>query len=290
MIPVLNVCDLFNQNHQKTPLAIHHLEELLRNDIYIPKKPHRHSFYQVLFIEKGNGIHRIDFEDHLISSPIIYFLSPGQVHDLVFDDKNTTGILINFSEDFFNSFLLKTNYLEDFYFFNKNGKFSCYNFDEHFDDIKILFRKILYHYENPSKNTNNIIRTLLLEIFYLVENEKYSDAENTNYSSQKNIISKFEKLIEKHFPEAHYPNYYAERLSVTANYLNAVCKKNSDVTAGEIIRKRIVLEAKRLLINSELTISEIAYHLHFEDNSYFTKFFKTQTQTSPSDFRKNQNR
>jgi AraC-like DNA-binding protein len=58
------------------------------------------------------------------------------------------------------------------------------------------------------------------------------------------------------------------------------------ISAGELIRDRILLEAKRLLINLDLTISEIAYQLNFSDNSYFTKFFKKYTGQKPDEFRK----
>ena len=80
------------------------------------------------------------------------------------------------------------------------------------------------------------------------------------------------------------------QLAVTPNYLNSVCKSISGKTAGEIIRNRIVLEAKRLLVNSQFTISQIAFELNFEDNSYFTKFFKSNAGISPLDFRKNLNK
>lgn len=90
--------------------------------------------------------------------------------------------------------------------------------------------------------------------------------------------------------EAHNPKFYADHLSVTPNYLNTLCKKVTGKTVGKIIRNRIILEAKRLLVNSEYTISQIAYDLYFEDNSYFTKFFKANTGLSPIEFRKSLNK
>lgn len=90
--------------------------------------------------------------------------------------------------------------------------------------------------------------------------------------------------------EAHHPKFYAAHLSVTPNYLNTLCKKLAGKTLGEIIRSRIVLEAKRLLVNSEYTISQIAYELYFEDNSYFSKFFKANTGLTPAEFRKSINK
>jgi AraC-like DNA-binding protein len=82
------------------------------------------------------------------------------------------------------------------------------------------------------------------------------------------------------------PKDYAEMLFITPNHLNALCRETLNTPAGEIIRNRVALEAKRLLTNLDLTITEIAYRLGFADNSYFTKFFKKQTNTNPEDFRK----
>ncbi|WP_242692211.1 helix-turn-helix domain-containing protein [Aridibaculum aurantiacum] len=75
-------------------------------------------------------------------------------------------------------------------------------------------------------------------------------------------------------------------LYVTPNHLNALCKDVTGRPAGELIRDRVLLEAKRLLINAKMSISEIALELDFTDNSYFTKFFKKYEGVTPEVFRK----
>ena len=75
-------------------------------------------------------------------------------------------------------------------------------------------------------------------------------------------------------------------LFITPNHLNALCKEHWGMQAGEVIRNRIILEAKRLLVNQQTSISEIAYTLNFKDNSYFSKFFKKSVGITPEEFRK----
>jgi len=75
-------------------------------------------------------------------------------------------------------------------------------------------------------------------------------------------------------------------LYITPNHLNAVCKDMMGVSAGEMIRNRIILEAKRMLTNPQLSINEISLKLNFSDNSYFTKFFKKLENITPEEFRK----
>jgi AraC family transcriptional regulator, transcriptional activator of pobA len=106
-------------------------------------------------------------------------------------------------------------------------------------------------------------------------------------ASKHNVVlmRQFEKLIEQHFREKRLPKEYAEMMFVTPNHLNALSNDVAGKSAGELIRERILLEAKRLLANSDLMISQIAAILHFEDNAYFTRFFKKYLGTTPEGFR-----
>ena len=90
----------------------------------------------------------------------------------------------------------------------------------------------------------------------------------------------------QHYIDVKLPKDYAELLYITPNHLNAVCKDVLGLSAGEVIRNRTLLEAKRLLTNPRLNISEIAFNLNFSDNSYFTKFFKKIEGITPEEFRK----
>jgi AraC family transcriptional activator of pobA len=107
------------------------------------------------------------------------------------------------------------------------------------------------------------------------------NVKSNNYST----LRKFLNLIEKNVSILKFPREYAELLYVTPNHLNAICKELLGKSAGGMIRDRVVLEAKRLMINLDLSISEIAYELNFRDNSYFSKFFKKYTGITPEEFR-----
>jgi len=288
--PVLSACDLVNNEKKIQNYIIHDLKELLDEDMYIPKKPHRHTFYQILYIERGSGVHKIDFQEYEIKDHTVFFLRPGQVHDLIFKDKNPKGFLINFNESFFNQFLLQSNFIDHLPLFSKSGKHCHHQIKNNEGDIKYAFTKILNFNAEELKYTSELTKLCILEILLLIsEDIKSVEQLNTNYT-QHNLVKKFEESLEKFFKEEHYPKFYADQLAVTPNYLNSVCKSISGKTAGEIIRNRIVLEAKRLLVNSQFTISQIAFELNFEDNSYFTKFFKSSAGISPLDFRKNLNK
>lgn len=278
-LPTLTTCDLITKNRTETNLVVHCLDDLFAEDIYIPKKPHRHTFYQVLFIQEGKGVHKIDFNDYKITSNSLFFLAPGQVHNLELKEYSK-GVLINFDESLYHIFLANTGTIDDYPFFNRSGKYSFYQLANNDTAIFDVIARIKIH-----RNTKELVRLYLLELFYFIY-QNYKEISFKKYSSSQKLITDFDVLIEQNYDLQHYPKFYANKLAVTPNYLNSVCQKTRSKTAGDLIRERIILEIKRLLVNSQLTVIEIAYLLGFDDNSYFTKFFKQQEGITPTQFRK----
>jgi len=132
----------------------------------------------------------------------------------------------------------------------------------------------------------DMVRALMLQVFILINRINTDNKETQQPLYNYTLLKTFQKLIEKNFVTLKLPKDYAELLYITPNHLNALCNDLLGISAGEVIRNRILLEAKRLLINLNLTISEISYQLNFNDNSYFTKFFKKYTGLTPEEFRK----
>ncbi|WP_312089630.1 AraC family transcriptional regulator [Chryseobacterium sp.] len=289
-IPLLKSCDIRKRDNQKNNFAVHNLNELVKEDLYIPKIPHRHSFFQILYVSRGAGIHYVDFQEWKIEDGTIFFLSPGQVHDLRFTSRNPEGIMINFNEDFFNDFLSQKDFINSLPVFSKSGKYGFRKVDSCKSELESTIAKILKVIKYDSLYKKQFIQTLVLEIVLMIAIKTKDENPENEIIRNNYLLVKFEKLLEKYFMEAHHPKFYAAHLSVTPNYLNTLCKKLTGKTLGEIIRSRIVLEAKRLLVNSEYTISQIAYELYFEDNSYFSKFFKANTGLTPAEFRKSINK
>lgn len=248
--------------------------------------PHRHSFYQVLYINEGSGEHTIDFEEYRIKKHTLFFLAPGQVHEWKMAP-TSKGMLINFSELFFSSFLAKNNYIADFNFFLGNGHSSYVDVSRNHALIKNLFVQMETEYEQCKDCSYDMIRVLLLQLFILVNRSVIGDAAIPSQRHNYFLVRSFQKLVEQYYTTKRLPRDYAELLFITPNYLNALCKKALGRSAGEIIRDRILLEAKRLLINSALFVNEIGWQLKFEDSSYFSRFFKKYAGVTPEEFREN---
>ena len=131
----------------------------------------------------------------------------------------------------------------------------------------------------------NAVRIWLAQIFILIE-EHCSRREEIDQSKGKLMhINEFTRLIDRHYKNIKFPKDYAAMLNMTSNHLNSLCMTLVGKTAGELIRERLVLEAKRLLVNAKISSAEIAFQLGFESSSYFTQFFKKNTGLTPNSFR-----
>ena len=150
--PVYSACDLISKENSGHQVVVHELKDLLTEEEFIPSKPHRHTYYQILFVEKGSGIHKVDFNETEINAPVIYFLSPGQVHDLVFERKETEGYMINFDGEFFDKFLTKSNGLDGLPFFGYRKSINSFHIEtEKVQELKNILKKINSLFEAKSK-------------------------------------------------------------------------------------------------------------------------------------------
>lgn len=283
-IPVLEICNMVDATSVPQEVLVFELDMFLQshqNMVF----PHRHSFYQVLFIESGVGFHIIDFKKFEVRKNIVYFLTPGQVHEWQFSP-GTKGLLINFTEAFFSLYLSNFHYLKNFPFFLANGSHAVLDIQSVEHKIKPLLQDIRDEYFHQPVKHLNMLRLLLLQLFEWMNRQIDATEETEMIKPGMHIMRKFYLLIEEHYTNKHLPKEYAAMLFITPNYLNELCVLHTGHSAGEHIRNRILLEAKRLLVNSSLSISEIAWSLHFENHSYFSRFFKKYCAVTPEAFRK----
>jgi AraC-like DNA-binding protein len=248
--------------------------------------PHKHDFYHLVFFTAGTGSHIIDFQSFPVNPRQIYFMVPGQVHSWNFTGP-VDGYVINFSEQFFNSFLHRADYLDQFPFFSGASIDQVIEVPVDSESrVSNLFEQLINENESPEHMGADMVRVLMLELFITISRLQTEKPATDQLSYNYTLLKSFQKLIDKNFTRLRMPHEYAAMLYITPNHLNALCNDVLGISAGEVIRRRVTLEAKRLLINFKLSITEIARQLNFQDNSYFTKFFKKQEGLAPEEFRK----
>jgi len=282
-IPVYTICHLSESGQED--ILISRFAPYLETHRNL-ELPHKHTFYHLLLFTEGGGSHAIDFEQFKVRPYQLYFMIPGQVHSWSFEGR-VDGYVVNFSIPFFQSFLLKNDYLEQFPFFSGITANSVIDLPEKSrKGVKELFERLAREGEQGQDLVLDMVRALLLQLFILVGRLDPDRGSGKGLPSNHLLLKNFQRLIEKNYLTLRLPREYALQLYVTPNHLNALSNDVLGLSAGELIRNRVLLEAKRLLVNLDLSISEIAYQLNFNDNSYFTKFFKKQTGVTPEDFRK----
>ncbi|OYD46482.1 hypothetical protein CHU00_07305 [Sphingobacterium cellulitidis] len=281
-IPVLEQCTVSYKEDK------HFLADRL--EVYLGKNnnlvfPHRHNFYQMLLFLSGSGMHEIDFKQYKVVPGQVYFMGPGQVHSWMFEGE-MKGYIVNFDIDYFKSLLIQPDYVENLDLFSSlnDGVFVLEEYQV--KEISQLFDQLI---EINSRSVSiDLKRSLLLYILLRFDQAYIPNFPAKSIDYHLVLIKNFISLVDQRYKELHLPKEYAELLFVTPNHLNSVCKEYLGLQAGEVIRNRIMLEAKRLLILPDWTISQVAYELSFNDNSYFTKFFKKVEGKTPEEFRKSQ--
>jgi len=250
--------------------------------------PHRHDFYEVLYLSKGSGFHIIDSNKYPINPPCIFFLSPGQAHRLELSH-DIEGYIFIFTAEFYLINQKNKNKLLEFPFFfsvEQNNPPIYLNNQEDDNYLKNLFVRCTNVVLNNQVSADEIARSTL-DLILLTCNDLYSEELKTVQKGKGHILVKnFLLLIEENFHKNLRISDYADLLAITPNHLTQMVKQITGKPSVIVLHEKTVVEIKRLLIHTDLSIAEISDNMNFPDQSYFTKYFKKLTNLSPMAYRK----
>ncbi len=253
--------------------------------------PHKHKYYEMCFFTGGGGEHEIDFITHSIKPPSIHFLRPGQVH-LIRRGEAYKGYLVIFSEEFFNLRFRNMEIIPGYPLVSQLENGPILNLSE---EQYLQFHQLIINIENEiGDNAPDVEEIIIayLKIFFLKLRQnfiKLVSIENEAAGQNRKIVYEFNQLVDKYYNQIHHVKDFAELMGESPVQLNRAIKEVTGKTASEIIIERLILEAKRLLIYSDLSNKEVAYKLNYEDPSYFARIFRKKTGCTPSGFRTKMN-
>ncbi len=249
--------------------------------------PHRHDFFEVLYLLKGSGFHVIDSNKYEIKPPCVFFMSPGQAHKIEFSS-DIEGYIFIFTADFYLTNRSNQNSLIEFPFFYNLHQDNPPLQLKSKPDIQFLEQLFQRSISELDENQTNKLDTLrsLLDLILTTCTSRYK-TEETLESKGKGylLVKRFFHLVEENNHENLSLKEYANLLAVTPNHLTQTVKQFTGKTSSQIIKAKQILEIKRLLVHTNLSVFEIAQQLNFEDQSYFTKFFKREAGFSPLQYR-----
>jgi AraC-like DNA-binding protein len=243
--------------------------------------PHAHDFYLLLYITEGTGTHTVDLVTYELRPGSLFFLTPGQVHHWQLN-ADTRGYLVFFDTDFY-LFRYPGSRLYEYPFFDHAHPPVLYLPNDELE-IRPLFERIYAEYAASQLNQADVFRSYLhLGLELAARHYPALPAAETNLAQQQ--IRQFGTLLNQHYRTKRSVSDYAELLHLTANHLNALCRRVLNKTASALIHERVITEAQRLLSHSALSVAQVAYELGFEDASYFVRYFRKYAGTTPEVFR-----
>ncbi len=277
-----------NQTRPNSSFDFLDLKELLSRDLdHQITDLHKLEFFNLLIVTQGQGYHTIDFTDYKYSKRTLFTIRKDQVHKF-FHSPSAKGYLLIFTEDFLASHYDKVEVHKSFQVFNDflaSPKLEMK--EQEFKELEALISIIKVEYlERGDEFSMSIIRSalhILLNKLFRAKNR------NGNTSIDKKYLEEFlsfQKLVEDKCFKTKKVLDYAKIMACTSKTLNNVCRAIVDKSAKTVIDEIVIIQLKRLLINTSLSITEIAYTAGFHEPSNMYKYFKKYTNSSPESFRK----
>jgi AraC family transcriptional regulator, transcriptional activator of pobA len=253
------------------------------------KYPHRHDFFEVLYLLKGSGYHVIDANKYEIKPPCVFFLSPGQAHKLELSN-DIEGYIFIFTADFYLLNRSNQNSLIEFPFFYTIHQDNPPLLLKNESDIRFLetlFRQSIVEINQTGEYISEMLRSIL-DLILTTCSARYPMSINLlSKGKGQMLVKRFYHLVEENNQKNLSLTDYAGLIGISPNHLTQTVKLLTGKTSSQIIKAKQLLEIKRLLVHTNLNVSEIANQLNFEDPSYFTKSFKRETGITPLQYRIN---
>ena len=249
------------------------------------KEPSKFTLYSAIFIRSGKGIYHADFGEFYFDGPVILFSTPLQT--IFIESEDVTALtLLQFHGDFYcieyhcsevacNGLLFNNVYIEPAISLAAGQS----------DMFEMLLKE--FKSELQKEHSSSIVLRTYLQLFLAKSSDIKTSAivNNTDRHFKDDLMEKFKELLNEHYLTLRKPSDYAELLMLSTDNLHKRSKKYFKKAPSELIQERIILEAKKSLHLTRASVKEIAYQLKFNDEFYFSRFFKKYTQLSPHSFR-----
>ncbi|MEO6174733.1 MAG: helix-turn-helix domain-containing protein [Flavobacterium circumlabens] len=258
------------------------LEEIMQ--LQYPVPPSKHVCHTLLFITSGIHIINLGFEEYKTLPCEIIVVPAGQIFSIEDINSNYQGYICQVHPDILISKYGNRETLHDFDFLKIWGNPKISVPEKDFPFITNLLNRLEAEYLKTETVNLDLIQSYLMALFCEMNINAIKTYKNT--AAAHVISARFRELIYAGIKTNHQVNYYADQLNITPNHLNKSVKSTTGKSAAKWIEETILLEAKYLLFQTTLSISEISMQVGHEDHSYFSRFFKKHEGITPIQYRK----
>lgn len=243
--------------------------------------------FAAMVMTSGTVTLSIDTETYEVRPNMLVFFRPDSIIRTLSCSSDATAYLAACSKSFVND--IQVDISASLPIHMRFGKKPCLQVTERdVAEIRQFFQLIkTMILSDKERYRKQIIHTLFTAIFYLITeiNQREQDID-TKRGRCEVLFDQFMQLLGQYNKQERNVSFYARKLNITPKYLSSVVKEVSGKTAAKWIDESVILEAKSLLKYSGMSIQEIAYHLNFSTQSFFGKYFKQHTGTSPSRYKR----
>jgi len=262
----------FYANNVKEHVAQHHFTNL----------PHKHDFYLSILFTKGSGTHEVDFETYRVKPNTLFILKPGQMHHWTLS-KDVDGFVFFHIKEFYDEGFTRET-VENYPFLKS---FQSHSYFELTKNTAFVLKELMHQITREYRATeylkfqkiHALVNLCYVEVARL--NQPKQETKNELYIKRLQL---FEELLDRKFKTMKSAGEYASELSITEKHLNRIVRACLNKTTTEMIAERIILEAKRMLVQAKYNVEEIGTELGYADKSYFSRFFKKNAGYTPKGF------
>lgn len=275
----------------RNPLSITAGEQFVVGDTdlaYFNKYASRTEGGAILYCRSGRAVATIDQYQGEVGPDTVLLLLPGAVLMMTDISEDFRVSYFAFSFDLFSEAAFRLDPM----FFGALRRPPIFPLAPRLaEGVRIWFEMVEYTYrdrDNMFRNTiiRNRLQNVLLESFDKMQRYGTHRPETQETTSrQTELFHRFVSLVHEHCAHEREVTFYADRLCISTRYLSTIVRTIARTTAKEFIDRSVILEIKMLLKSSDLSVQEIAYRLHFPDQSYLGRFFKKHTGESPTEYR-----
>ena len=249
----------------------------------------RNNYYSLIWLTQGKGKVKADFSEYDFQENSLFAFSPYQPF-MLSSDKTLGGIALQFHPDFFcihkhqaevacNGVLFNNIYNPPFITVDENSAST----------FGMLMNQMKTEMQNPALAQYELLISYL-KIFLITASRQKTEQEPKSLQAvsafkEPFILQNLKDAIEKDFKTKHSASDYAKALNISAGALAKITKTHFNKTLTDLISERIIIEAKRELYLTNKAVKEIAYELGYQDEYYFSRFFKTNADISPQMYR-----
>jgi AraC family transcriptional regulator, transcriptional activator of pobA len=275
-----------NSKLENQPFEIYQLEDVQNSNPLLTNTYCRQNRFEIIWIKNGNGIMQAGGQVYSIHDNMLYCIAPGKTYKYLEGDNMLKGYYISFSRDF----------IQPWKGYEMNGAMEFFEETFHLqflpvpDDIQqemeMIADKMSREYNNCFNQKLELLRGLLNIFVIYFSRTAVQENDAKVFTKDTVLFKQFMGLVKRNFVSKKMVSDYANELCVTANYLNRTVKKVSGNTASYHIQQQIITEAKKQAVHCGSSMKEIAYQLGFDNLAHFSKFFKNNSGTNFTCFKK----